>query len=140
MESIYKAGVLLLIPGQFMVEVPTAKSPQTSSLLLGEAVPMPTLPLPESTNIVGWDDVPMLTLPAKVEEALTIIPTAVLVGLMALAEAKFQLLGVISEAFCQEEFPRLSVAVRTKPEVAPEVSLTWVVWMPVAKVEVAVVP
>ena len=71
----------------------------------GVLVPMPTLPPTVRLLVTS-------SVLAMVEEDETMMPTVV-VGLMALAEAKFQLEGVMSAAFCQEEFPRLSVAVST---------------------------
>ena len=86
------------MPGQFMVEVPMAKSPQTSSLVLGEVVAMPVLPVAWSTNrILAAAKLPVVVeLPAmersaaKVEEAETITPM-VEVGLMAFAPINCQL-------------------------------------------------
>ncbi len=119
---------------------------QSSNKDEGVVVPMPTLPFsltynfPEPTLRVP--EVVVATISSvllKVEEALRMMPTAVVVGLMALAVAKLQLEPPDADAVCQVAKP-LASEVRTllAPGVPP-VILNDGVSIPPAKVEEAVV-
>ena len=92
---------------KYGVDVPIVKSPAKV------VVPMPSLPSEKSENMMGLEEnIPEETVksPAKVELALTIMPT-VEVGRMAAAPMNCQFDGVIQEVSFHSEFPKESVAV-----------------------------
>ena len=76
--------------------MPSSMSPLTVSLLDGVVVPMPTKPASSTNKAL----LPAVRSPVKVDEELTMMPT-VEVGLMALAVAKLQFSGLMSEESCQ---------------------------------------